>query len=1256
MNIKKLTIENINCLVGKWVIDFENSDFAGQKFFAIIGNVGSGKSTILDSICLALYGQTPRCDSGQQIGNLVNANQKSGRVEIIFEMEGHNYCSSWSCTKNKSLKTEMNFYEIAPDGEKIEIRSGLRNVISKNVQILGMEFTQFTQSILLAQGEFRKFFVADTDKKAELLSKITGTDLYQQLPALAADKKREIEKELDNLSNNSACEGLLDESVAQEKRCEKVACEKQRAEIKSELDEIDSQIKLFTFCAEAEEHFSQADHKLTEALERREAWASEAAKLSDGERAQTAEKMHIQYCTKKNVCQKIERQCVDLKEQVEQIDKDCLEAKQNYTHCQVGKERWLEIYEGAESIFELEKGKIQQLDSLRQTWKQKDQEITNLKNELKNNRVQVEAKLKEAASIKESLQQTVQKICRQIAQNYRQVGIVLQYDYTDLAEVFSNKAEQQNKVAELEAAIVSVLASRTRQEFAQLESSLAEQVSEWQKILEKTDSLSQEVGNLSQCLDICQAKTTNLQNKQVEQKELEAKLEEAREWHKKAIAKYEAVKEIDELSGYRLKLQAGQCCPLCGSLEHPYAGQIEKTLQEQLQKAEALSQESEREVVNLEQKLQEVINGEYKLQTEIASLQRDYNSAISKISQILTSLKGNVLSETDKVIFSSLDSAENCLRNLAIKEIVAAQLSKEVDSLSKAISACYMQAEQNNKKSAYAQNSHRELKQKLQNLDWQLNLSKRLLEVEEQFQEALNLAGVNISEVNVPLSEIQEDAAIKIDKADLGELLNQSFKDIASLKENCYRAQSQIEIAENLCSSLRQAIAEKEQSLEKLNQEIKLLKESGEVLATESEKSWQNLEYLWQQGAYYGESSKKLRQDGSKISSDLFSKAEKKFKERHEGWEKLVRDSQLKFVNLETKLHSMREQLQKAEAERQGAENDYVADKQVFYDKLRELGFVDENDWQTKYLTPEELSQLRRQKADLDTDVKSAEDGLAYARIKVEEAKEKVKNCRFSFEELQQRSNSLSVESDKISEQIGQLSEILQKHEKALSCAQELEPIRRQKEEEVHKWKVLTEVLGDQKGKKLNRFVQGLTFRLLLGRTNERLRNLTDRYELTIKTKDNAIKENTNDSESNKDVKNELNLEFSVIDKYQSTARDSRNLSGGESFLVSLAMALALSDLASQRRDINSLFLDEGFGTLDSETLGVVLRALTALGRQDKMIGVVSHVAEVSENIPAQLELKRNGDGTSKIIGHYIQVNEVCTAAKTPKRETKSLT
>ena len=96
--------------------------------------------------------------------------------------------------------------------------------------------------------------------------------------------------------------------------------------------------------------------------------------------------------------------------------------------------------------------------------------------------------------------------------------------------------------------------------------------------------------------------------------------------------------------------------------------------------------------------------------------------------------------------------------------------------------------------------------------------------------------------------------------------------------------------------------------------------------------------------------------------------------------------------------------------------------------------------------------------------------------------------------------------------------------------------------------------------------------------------------------------------------------------------RDTKTLSGGESFLVSLALALALSDLVSQKTSIDSLFLDEGFGTLDSATLDIALDALDNLNASGKMIGVISHVAALKERVPVQIRVRKaSGVGISKL-------------------------
>jgi len=113
----------------------------------------------------------------------------------------------------------------------------------------------------------------------------------------------------------------------------------------------------------------------------------------------------------------------------------------------------------------------------------------------------------------------------------------------------------------------------------------------------------------------------------------------------------------------------------------------------------------------------------------------------------------------------------------------------------------------------------------------------------------------------------------------------------------------------------------------------------------------------------------------------------------------------------------------------------------------------------------------------------------------------------------------------------------------------------------------------------------------------------------------------------------ERDLDLQIIDGYQADViRPMSTLSGGESFLVSLALALGLSDLASRRVQINSLFIDEGFGTLDAETLDVAITALENLQASGKNIGIISHVEALKDRIGTQIQLSRQPGGTSKIV------------------------
>jgi len=153
-------------------------------------------------------------------------------------------------------------------------------------------------------------------------------------------------------------------------------------------------------------------------------------------------------------------------------------------------------------------------------------------------------------------------------------------------------------------------------------------------------------------------------------------------------------------------------------------------------------------------------------------------------------------------------------------------------------------------------------------------------------------------------------------------------------------------------------------------------------------------------------------------------------------------------------------------------------------------------------------------------------------------------------------------------------------------------------------WQQLNSLIGSADGAKYRKFAQGLTLDHLVYLANQQLERLHGRYQLARRGSGE--------------------LELEVIDTWQAdVARDTKTLSGGESFLVSLALALALSDLVSHKTSIDSLFLDEGFGTLDGETLEIALDALDSLNASGKMIGVISHVEAMKERIPVQLKVHK---------------------------------
>lgn len=197
---------------------------------------------------------------------------------------------------------------------------------------------------------------------------------------------------------------------------------------------------------------------------------------------------------------------------------------------------------------------------------------------------------------------------------------------------------------------------------------------------------------------------------------------------------------------------------------------------------------------------------------------------------------------------------------------------------------------------------------------------------------------------------------------------------------------------------------------------------------------------------------------------------------------------------------------------------------------------------------------------------------------------------------------------------VGEIKQQLQTHHENLNRQAEDAKAHTAQQQNLKIWKHLHELIGSGDGKKFRNYAQGLTFQRVVSLANTKLQTISDRYLLT---------RDTNEP-----------LQLNVLDNYQGgEERSTKNLSGGESFLVSLALALGLSQLVSDNIQMDSLFLDEGFGTLDEETLEMAMDALAALRQDGKLIGVISHVNELKARITTQIIVTPTTGGRSTLTG-----------------------
>ena len=285
---------------------------------------------------------------------------------------------------------------------------------------------------------------------------------------------------------------------------------------------------------------------------------------------------------------------------------------------------------------------------------------------------------------------------------------------------------------------------------------------------------------------------------------------------------------------------------------------------------------------------------------------------------------------------------------------------------------------------------------------------------------------------------------------------------------------------------------------------------------------------------------------------------------------------------------------------------------QQWQQALTDSSFADEAAFKAALLSEAELSALQQLQQRLQQTEVAAKRLLADWQQRLQLIAQQQLSV-LSASELSSALQQQEMQVQQMTEQLGQLQQQLNSDAQRRDSQQQLLQDIAGKQQQYEHWQRLNSLIGSADGARYRRFAQGLTLQQLIVLANRQLALLHNRYQLARHA--------------------DAELELVVLDTWQADSlRDTKTLSGGESFLVSLALALALSDLVSSKTRIDSLFLDEGFGTLDADTLDSALSALDNLNASGKMIGIISHVEALKERIALQIKVeKQQGLGYSQI-------------------------
>jgi exonuclease SbcC len=653
MKICKIKFKNIHALKGEHTIDFENGVLGEAGLFVITGATGTGKSTILDVITLALYNKIPRIDKAitetviEEEGVVLTKNALDCYAEVEYVVKGKRYLSSWSIRRTRTGTLASRKQELTEVLTGKILVSSINEVVSENERIIGLNYNQFVQSMILAQGQFSKLLLAKKDDRNALLEEITGSSIYRKIGIAAYQRYRRVDSAISiQKVKMDETELLSDETL---KEVENDIVEKKPLFTANEVKQKELENK------------KALKESILKNIQKKEANLREwNAFLSDKKQVSTQEKEL-----------EVHDSVIVFKDQMLQIELADKTVSELSVAIEKGKQRALDFEKTKKEL-------IQSASELIST------EATEEKLEvlLEDFRIKV-VSLQEGEKEKLNEERQEEQRIKDKLQELKANGITLIAN-----ESLSLQIAQELKIIEAEIVrkgLATIDAVRTKKdELSQLVLPANQLIGNRKLFDEKSRGIAELKAKIKrQFGEIKDFIATEKQQKS----ELDALLPIV----EKAKSELEDWKQRKSLDQHRAELKPGEPCPLCGSENHPYAQSAEEvlvsTLQDKFDELTKKSEELKKNVFLVEAKKVSLQGISLKDELDLEKRAADFQVLENAISNLCLQLKWNKEESLDKWEFEvTFLQQEQTELNKLEKYIQAKAVLNEMEKLFKSYS------------------------------------------------------------------------------------------------------------------------------------------------------------------------------------------------------------------------------------------------------------------------------------------------------------------------------------------------------------------------------------------------------------------------------------------------------------------------------------------------------------------------------------------------------------------------------------------